>query len=109
MNKSYNILNWNVRGINSSDKWLAISNKIEEAQCSVICLQETKREVFDSSYIKKIAPKELINLITCLLWEPLGDCLWLGMIICFRESVCSKMISPSPLDLFQFILEILGS
>ena len=59
MNRSWNILNWNVRGINSSDKWLAISNKIEESQCSVICLQETKREVFDISYLRKFAPKRI--------------------------------------------------
>ena len=59
MNRSWNILNWNVRGINSSDKWLAISNKIEESQCSVICLPETKREVFDISYLRKFAPKRI--------------------------------------------------
>ena len=59
MNKSWNILNWNVRGINSSDKWLAISNKIDEAQCAVICLQETKRESFDSSYLRKFFPRRI--------------------------------------------------
>ena len=59
MNKSWNILIWYVRGINSSDKWLAISNKIDESQYSVICLQETKREGFDSAYIKTNCPKRI--------------------------------------------------
>ena len=54
---SWNILCWNIRGINSSDKWDAIRNKIEESNCSVICLQETKRENFDISFIRNFAPR----------------------------------------------------
>jgi len=41
----------------SSDKWDAIRNKIEESTCSVICLQETKRENFDISFIRNFAPR----------------------------------------------------
>ena len=58
-NRKWNILNWNIRGINSSDKWSAISNKIEESNCVVLCLQETKRDNFDPSYIRNFAPKRL--------------------------------------------------
>jgi exonuclease III len=50
-------MNWNLRGINSEKKWLALSNKIEESGCDIICLQETKRELFDLAYIKKFCPK----------------------------------------------------
>lgn len=57
MNRNWNILCWNVRGINSEDKWLAIRNKIEESSCVVFCLQESKRQNFDHSNIKKSAPK----------------------------------------------------
>lgn len=55
--RNWNVLCWNVRGLNSDDKWLAIRNKIEESGCAVFCLQETKRSSFDHSYIKKFAPK----------------------------------------------------
>ena len=83
-------MNWNVRGINSSDKWLAISNKIDEAQCSVICLQETKREVFDSSYLRKFCPKRINKFDYLPSMGASGVCLWHGMIICFKGSAYSK-------------------
>lgn len=70
-NRAWKVLNWNIRGINSSNKWLALGNKIEESGCSIVCLQETKREAFDSAYIKKIAQEDLISLIIHLLWEHL--------------------------------------
>ncbi len=40
--RNWNVLRWNVRGLNSDDKWLAIRNKIEESGCVVFCLQEQK-------------------------------------------------------------------
>jgi exonuclease III len=55
--RSWKILNWNLRGINSEKKWLALASKIEESNCDIICLQETKRETFDMDYIKKFCPK----------------------------------------------------
>jgi exonuclease III len=58
-NRKWNFLAWNVRGINSQTKWDAIRDKIKECHCSVICLQETKREHFDSNYIKKFCPRQL--------------------------------------------------
>lgn len=57
MNKAWNILCWNIRAINSDSKWDALRNKIDESACSVFCLQETKRNDFDTQYIKKFAPK----------------------------------------------------
>ena len=41
-NRTWNILNWNVRGINSSDKWLAIKQKVEESAGGIVCLQEQR-------------------------------------------------------------------
>jgi exonuclease III len=57
-NRNWKILNWNIRGINSDKKWNALSNKIDECGCDIICLQETKRENFDSKYIKNFCPKK---------------------------------------------------
>lgn len=59
MNRDWNILNWNIRGINDPMKWTALANKIEESQCSIVCLQETKKESFDSSYIKNFCPRRI--------------------------------------------------
>jgi exonuclease III len=55
--RNWHILCWNIHGINASEKWDAVREKIEESSCSVICLQETKRDHFDTSYIRKFAPR----------------------------------------------------
>lgn len=57
MSKSWNILCWNIRGVNSDSKRDALRNKIDESACSVICLQETKRDSFDMQYLKLFAPR----------------------------------------------------
>jgi hypothetical protein len=56
-NRNWNILCWNIRGINGVEKWDAVRNKIEESSCSVIYLQETKKEAFDMSFIHNFVPK----------------------------------------------------
>jgi len=53
------ILFGNVRGLNSQEKWDAIHDKINESACQILCLQETKREIFDMFYIKKFCPRTL--------------------------------------------------
>ena len=55
-NRSWNILNWNVRGLNSSVKWLATRQKVEESAIGIVCIQETKRENFDLAYIHNFCP-----------------------------------------------------
>ena len=52
----WNILNWNIRGINAETKWLALRQKIEESAAGIICFQETKREGFDLSYVHNFCP-----------------------------------------------------
>ena len=58
-NRYSKILFWNVRGINSQKKWDALREKISESACQVLCIQETKREMFDNIYIKKFFPRYL--------------------------------------------------
>jgi exonuclease III len=57
--RSFNILVWNVCGVNSQGKWDALRDKITESALSVVCLQETKQEHFDSSYLRKFCPRQL--------------------------------------------------
>jgi exonuclease III len=56
-NRMWKIMNWNLRGINSEKKWLALASKIEESGCDIIFLQETKRELLDMYCIKKLPEK----------------------------------------------------
>ena len=55
--RNWNVLSWNVRGLNSSSKWEALRLKIDESACSILCLQETKKADFDSKFICNFAPK----------------------------------------------------
>jgi len=54
--RDWKVLTWNVRGNNFSWKWDAVKNKVIVAQCDIVCLQETKKESFDSAFLKKILP-----------------------------------------------------
>lgn len=55
--RNWNVLCWNVRGVNHREKWDPIRNKIDECNANIFCLQETKKEDIDLSFIKKFAPK----------------------------------------------------
>ena len=54
--RQWNVLCWNIRGINATDKGDVVRQKIEESVCSVVCLQETKWTTFDSAYVRNFAP-----------------------------------------------------
>ncbi|KAM3020904.1 hypothetical protein ACUV84_040901 [Puccinellia chinampoensis] len=41
---NYNIVVWNVRGLNSPNRWTAVRVLIEDANAAVVCLVETKLE-----------------------------------------------------------------
>lgn len=64
-NRNRNILcwKWNIRGMNSEDKWRSIRGKVEESKCSIICLQETKRASFDHSSIKNFATRHFDKFV----------------------------------------------
>ena len=53
----WHILCWNIRGLNSADKWPLVRDKIEESAASILCFQETKRAVIDSQFLKTFAPR----------------------------------------------------
>jgi exonuclease III len=55
--RNWNILNWNVRCLNSNDKCNAVRAKFEESASTIVCIQETKKPTFDSSFVWKIGPK----------------------------------------------------
>jgi exonuclease III len=53
----WNILCWNIRGLNDSGKWGVVRNKLEENACSIVCLQETRRDHFDMAFIRNFASR----------------------------------------------------
>ena len=59
----WKVLCWNIRGLNSDDKQLALFNKIVESGCAVACVQETKKERFDQNFIKNCCPRKFDNFV----------------------------------------------
>lgn len=54
--KTWNVLCWNIRGIDAEGKWESLKNKIVESNCDVVTIQETKRDSFDIAYIRNFCP-----------------------------------------------------
>jgi hypothetical protein len=46
-----------------------IRNKIQESRCSILCIQETKRQQFDASYLRNFCPSHL----NCFEFSPSAD------------------------------------
>jgi exonuclease III len=61
MKRKWRVLCWNVRGINSEGRQCEVRAKIDESECDIVCLQETKCEVFDWRLIRKFWPKRFDN------------------------------------------------
>lgn len=49
--RTWNVLNWNVRGINGRWKWDAVKDKIVQSSYDIVCLQETKKKSFDRQFL----------------------------------------------------------
>jgi exonuclease III len=63
INRNWAVLCWNIRGLNDESKWDAVKGKIAESNCDVLCLQETKGEFFDDSYIKNFCPARMKDFV----------------------------------------------
>jgi exonuclease III len=53
----------NVWGLNSEDRQREVRAKIDESECDVICLQETKCETFNWRSIRKFCPKRFDSFV----------------------------------------------
>jgi exonuclease III len=59
--RKWRVLCWNFRGLNSDDRQHEIHLKFDESECDIVCIQETKCEVFDWRLICKFFPKRFNN------------------------------------------------
>jgi exonuclease III len=64
MNRTMHIMDWNIRGFNSIERCDDLANKISQTNPSIICLQETKKESSDNTYLRKLCPRRL-NQFAC--------------------------------------------
>ena len=61
--REWKVLCWNVRGLNSEARQLAVRQKINESGCSVVCLQDTKCMHIDQRFIRKFCPRRFDNFV----------------------------------------------
>ena len=104
--KQWVILCWNIRGINAREKQLALMNAIKVSGCSVICLQETKKEDFDLQFIKSCCPTKFDEFVFVPSVGALVASLLYGIVQFFLEWSC---IVKSLLSLFISLPHILAS
>ena len=55
--RNWNVVCWNVRGLNAPEKHLALGNAINTSGCAIVCLQESKMPFFDAAVLKSIFPR----------------------------------------------------
>jgi hypothetical protein len=41
-----------------TNKWTSLRSKILESKCDIVCIQETKREIFDQAYLRNFFPSQ---------------------------------------------------
>jgi hypothetical protein len=70
--RNWNILCWNVRGLNDPDKWDLIRNKLEVPALSFVSRKE-KRNILIQLLYKSLHADDLIVLIFALQKVPQGE------------------------------------
>lgn len=54
--KKLSLLSWNCRGLGSIEKCLIVRNVIKSSRCDIVCLQETKWNMYDLQYYMAVFP-----------------------------------------------------
>jgi exonuclease III len=85
--KKWLVLCWNIRGLNAKSKQLALMNAIKNSGCAVICLQETKKDVFDLQFIKSCCPPDFDEFVYVSSTGASG-----GLIIIWKGSIFSGLV-----------------
>jgi hypothetical protein len=79
--RKWRVFCWNVRGLNSDNRQREVRSKIEESECDVIFLQETKCGSFDWKLIRQFFLFTICGSLwgynchlefPCILW-PVGE------------------------------------
>ena len=61
--RNWRVLCWNVHGLNSADRQRDLRVKIEESNCSIVCLQEMKIQSFDLRLVRTFYPCRFDNFV----------------------------------------------
>jgi exonuclease III len=83
----WKILCWNIRGLNSESKQLALHEKVSESGCAVVCVQETKKENFDRKFIRGCLTEQFDNFA----FSPSNGASG-GILVAWKTSIFSGML-----------------
>jgi exonuclease III len=62
-NHNIDIISWNVRGLNSPDKCLAVHETLADNPCQIACLQETKLQLINPGLASFLGTSRLNNFV----------------------------------------------
>ena len=94
----WRILCWNIRGLNNSDKWPLIYNKIEESLANIICFQETKKGDIDLKFLRNFVPK----IFDCYAYIPSDGASGGLLVIWIGHQFLGRMLAH---DCFGMVME----
>ena len=57
------MFDWNVRGVNSEGRQRDVRAKVDESNCSIVYIQETKMEFIDHRILRKFLPRRFDNFV----------------------------------------------
>jgi exonuclease III len=60
------LLNWNVRGLNSSARCQVVKELVAANNCSIVCLQETKLQAISAATVQNILGRKFTDLFAVL-------------------------------------------
>lgn len=95
---SFSLLNWNVRGLNNRARRWAVQSLVTQARCSLLCLQETKKENIDAAMLAEITGPRLSGSLVLPAVGTRG-----GALIAWDDSC----FLAAPLDTSPFAISIL--
>ena len=79
------ILSWNVRGLNSGDKRVAIKSFLRGTRAHVVCLQETKMEELGSEIVREVWGGRFVDWVALPARGSAG-----GILVCWDSRVVEK-------------------
>ena len=96
------MLSWNIRGLNSEKKQLALNNAISTSGCAIVCLQETKMPEVTFAFIKTCCPRQFDRFAFVPSRGASG-----GLLTIWKSSVFSGTVISS--DLFALAIDFVST
>jgi len=99
----FNLLSWNVRGINDRDRRLLLKNILRDRSCDLVCIQEAELEDVKLSDIHSIVGNQSIDFVAFKAQGPPG-----GIIVMGDKNSSNLVYSSCGYFSISYLLQIVG-